>query len=226
MARRPIFFPNSSGALVQERQVDFEWHPGLSVQQKRRSAASLRQAADGIGLGLVLEVSSKSETSLGRSLSAFDLVLDIGEGKQFPVEAAFQGSKVFEQGGPHHDMYGLTGKQLKKDERLKDSGELKKFDFLGDEWGLQPKTAFYDWLYVNALSQHPDLAAEAADYAAFSDIEFNPKKSVNCQARSLALFISLKNRDLLKQALSSKHAFLGLLDEGGCMSSLFGAELP
>jgi len=36
---------------------------------------------------------------------------------------------------------------------------------------------------VKALSQHPELAAEASSYAGFSDIEFNPKKSINCQAR-------------------------------------------
>ena len=48
------------------------------------------------------------------------------------MEAAFQGSKVFEQGGPYRDMYGLSGREIKRDERLKGSGELTKFNFLGD----------------------------------------------------------------------------------------------
>jgi len=83
-------------------------------------------------------------------------------------------------------MYGLSGRQIKRDDRLKSSGRLKGFDFQGEAWGLEPKTAFYNWLYVNALSQHPELAAEVTRYAAFSDIEFNATKSINCQARSVA----------------------------------------
>lgn len=195
---------------MEERYVEFEWHPGLSVQQKRRSITSLHRAAGEAGVSPILEVSTKSEAALGRSLSAFNLVLGIGEAGLFPVEAAFQGSKVFDKGGPYRDMYGLSGRDIKRDERLKNSGALEGFDFFGELWGLEPKTAFYDWLYVRALSQHPELAAEASRYAAFSDIEFNPKKSINCQARSVALFVALLERDLLGHALSSKDAFLEL----------------
>lgn len=222
MARRPIFLPDRGVALVEEKYIEFEWHPGLSVQQKKRSVASLHRAAGGMGISPVLEVSTKSESELGRSLSAFNLTLDAGEEMVFPVEAAFQGSKVFERGGPYQDMYRLPGRQIKRDERLKGSGELKGFDFRGDAWGLEPKTAFYDWLYIEALGQHPELAAEVADYTAFSDIEFNPKKSINCQARSVALFVSLREKDLLDEALSGKDAFVNLLDGGG-QSRLFPA---
>lgn len=85
---------------------------------------------------------------------------------------------------------------------------------------MEPKTAFYDWLYVKALSQHPGLASEVVNFAAFSDIEFNPKKSIDCQARSVALFISLRNKNLLEEALSGKDAFVQLLN-GGNTSRLF-----
>lgn len=213
MAQRPIFLP-SSGALVEERYVEFEWHPGLSAQQKKRSVASLHRAVNETGISPVLEVSTKSELELGKSLSAFNLILNAGEAKSFPVEAAFQGSKVFERGGPYRDMYRVPGWQIKRDARLKSSGRLKGFDFLGDAWDLEPRTAFYDWLYVKALSQHSELAAEVGSYAAFSDIEFNPKKSINCQARSVALFVSLQEKGLLNEALTSKEAFAGLFDSG------------
>ncbi len=201
--------------MVEERYIEFEWHPGLSAQQKKRSVASLHRAASEMGISPVLEVSTKSESEMGRRLSAFNLTLDAGEDMTFPVEAAFQGSKVFQRGGPYWGMYGLSGRQIKRDERLKCSGDLKGFDFLGDTWGLEPKTAFYDWLYMKALSQHPKLAAEVTGYAAFSDIEFNPKKSINCQASSVALFVSLREKGLLEEALSGKDAFLHLLDSGG-----------
>lgn len=214
MAQRPIFLPHLDDTLPEERYVEFEWHPGLSVQQKKRSVASLHRAASEIGISPVLEVSTKSESELGRSLSAFNLTLDAGDAGRFPVEAAFQGSKAFEKGGPYRDMYALSGRQIKRDERLKGSGDLEGFDFLGDAWGLEPKTAFYDWLYVKALNQHPELAAEVTGYAAFSDIEFNPKKSINCQAKSVALFVSLREKDLLEGALSGKQTFLHLLDGG------------
>lgn len=139
------------------------------------------------------------------------VVYYVGEAGRFPVEAAFQGSKVFEKGGPYRDMYELSGREIKREERLKDSGALEGFDFLGDLWNLKPRTAFYEWLYVRALSQHPELAAEATRYTAFSDIEFNPKKSINCQAKSVALFVSLLKGNLLDRALSSKDAFLELV---------------
>ena len=208
--------------MVKKRYIKFEWHPGLSVPQKKRSVASLHRAAGEVGISPVLEVSTKSESALGRSLSAFNLILEAGADMALPVEAAFQGSKVFERGGPYSEMYGLSGRQIKRDERLKNSGLLERFDFLGDVWGLEPKTAFYDWLYVKALSQHPELTAEVGSYAAFSDIEFNPKKSINCQAKSVALFVSLQDKNLLEEALSSKDAFVHLLNGGG-LSRLFPA---
>ena len=53
---------------------------------------------------------------------------------------------------------------------------------------LEPRTFFYDWLYVSALAGHPELVNELEHRAAFTDIEFNPKRSINCQAHSVALF--------------------------------------
>ncbi len=222
MARRPIFSPNQSGdALVSEEYVEFEWHPGLSVQQKRRSVDSLHEAAGKQGIGPVLEVSSKSRSEFGRSLSAFSLSFDAGNAGRLTVEAAFQGSKVFEEGGPYRDMYGLSGRQIKRDDRLKSSGALTGFDFMGNIWSLKPRTAFYDWLYVSALSHRPDLAEAVLNYEGFSDIEFNPKKSINCQARSVATFAALHKRQMLERALSDRQTFLKLLGEGDAPDKLF-----
>jgi hypothetical protein len=209
------------GSLVREEYVEFEWHPGLSAQQKMRSVDSLHEAAEESGIAPVLEVSSKSRTKVGRSLSAFNLSFEAGEVGRLTVEAAFQGSKVFEKGGAYRDMYGLTGRQIKRDERLKSSGALVGFDFMGEAWDLQPKTAFYDWLYVNALNRRPELATEVLKYEGFSDIEFNPKKSINCQARSVATFVPLRERQLLQRALSNKGFFVELLREDATPGKLF-----
>ena len=61
---------------------------------------------------------------------------------------------------------------------------------------LEPKTAFYDWLYIKALGNNKDLINEIRKFNIFSDIKFNPNKSLNCQARSLAIFRTLQERNI------------------------------
>ena len=40
MAIRPIFFSSyKQGSLLETREVDFKWHPGLSISQKQESIA-------------------------------------------------------------------------------------------------------------------------------------------------------------------------------------------
>ena len=64
---------------------------------------------------------------------------------------------------------------------------------------LNPKTVFYNWLYINAVLENPLLAAELLKYNAFTDIEFNPKKSINCQAKAAALFVALSRQGKIEQ---------------------------
>ncbi|HCD3539354.1 TPA: hypothetical protein NBN99_005330, partial [Klebsiella pneumoniae] len=73
------------------------------------------------------------------------------------------------------------------------------------------RTAFYDWLYLSALNQNKDLAMNLLNYDGFTDIEFNPAKSINCQARTAALFVSLVKRNMLEKVLSSQSEFLAVL---------------
>ncbi len=93
-------------------------------------------------------------------------------------------------------------------------------------WPLEPVTAFYDSLYVNALLQHDNLASAVLDFDAFTDIEFNPKKSINCQAFSAALYCALKWRGLLDNAAQDRERFLqtyksGEIYAGPSQASLF-----
>lgn len=209
MAQRPVFVPvQQEGRFVDEVMVDFTWFAGMSVQQKRKSIAALHDAARKKGIHPVLEISTKSTTELGRALSAFNLKLALKDGRQISVEAAYQGGKVFDQGGPYLDLYALPGKQIKADPRLYNSGGLIAFEFQDQRWALEPKTAFYDWLYLNALTSNPELSAELLKYNGFTDIEFNPAKSINCQARAAALFVALHRQDRLDTALTNQQAFL------------------
>jgi len=204
MATRPIFLPSLTGKLlVATRHVDFEWFSGMAMSQSRKSIASLHQAAARqMGISDVLEISSKSPSELGVGLSAFNLMIrTVKYEREFSLECAYQASKVFERGGPFVDLLNVKSIEAKRDPRLNQYGRLVKFRFFGVDWPLVPRTAFYDWLYINALHKHPELAEQVLTYRAFSDIAFNPERSINCQAYAAALYVSLHERGLLTDDL-------------------------
>lgn len=218
MATRPIFFPSVAGKLlVATRHVEFEWFPGMAMSQFRKSIASLHQAAQKqIGVSEVLEISSKSPIELGVHLSAFNLMIrTVKYEREFSLECAYQASKVFERGGPFVDLLHVKSIEAKRDPRLNQHGRLIKFRFFGVDWPLIPRTAFYDWLYINALHKQPELAEKVLTYRAFSDIAFNPEKSINCQAYAAALYVSLCERGLLTEELLKDQAtYLSVINTG------------
>lgn len=211
MVKRPVFIPlKQKEHLVDEIQVDFEWHPGFSAVQKKKNVAELHNASQKKGLHPLLEISTKSDELLGKRLSAFNLKIMTDIGK-ISVEAAFQGSKVFEQGGPFTDIYRKDSYAAKKDERIRESGKLIGFNYFGKEWPLVPRTAFYDWLYLTSLSSHQGFLKNLFRYKGFTDIEFNPQKSINCQARTVALLVSLLKLNSLDDALKSQRNFIDVV---------------
>jgi len=193
--------------------VEFQWFPGLSKTQKQKSILSLHDSArKNFNLNSILEISSKSEIELGVKLSSFNLSFTTKKyNRTFTVESAFQASKVFEGGGPFYDILEMTSREAKKDERIKTSGRLIKFKFFSTEFPLEPKTLFYDWLYINALITNNELKSKIINFDAFTDIEFNPNKSINCQAHSAALFVSLLKRNLLEKAMHSVESFTEII---------------
>lgn len=201
MANRPVYYIEND--RVKEKMVDFEWYPGFSVRQKQKSIRNLHENFENnFHWANMLEISSKSENNLGVKLSAFNLTIET-KNKIFSVESAFQSSKNFENGGPFIDLLYKTSKEAKQDSRLKNSGNLIKFSYNKIDWELEPKTFFYDWLYINTLYRKKELSEKILKYNAFTDIEFNPKKSINCQARSATLFVLLKKLNLLDEAMES-----------------------
>ena len=212
MAKRPIYIPSvGTESLLETKEVDFKWFPGLSISQKQKSINSLHiSAKEQLGLKNILEISSKSELPLGVELSAFNLQLASQDNIKASVEVFFQGSKVFSEGGPFTDLYLKTSREAKKDSRLKDSGNLVEFNFEGKSWSLKPNTLFYSWLYINALDQNKSLANGLLQYDAFTVIEFNPKKSINCQAASAAIYKTLVKRELINKAMKSSKQFINI----------------
>lgn len=214
MAERPVFIPRTGGpGLVRVVPVAFLWHPGLSAAQKKRNVAALHAAAAAEqGIAPLLEISSKSEEAAGQALSAFRLALMVA-GAESTVECAFQGSKVFAGGGPFTDLYAAGSWAAKRDARLRESGRLTGFRFEGRDYPLTPPTAFYDWLYINALWRAGEWHEAIARYAGFTDIEFNHRRAINCQAHACAAFVALKSRGLLEEAMASFEAFARVLGE-------------
>lgn len=213
MANRPIFVPTSNTKeLFKEVDVEFKYHNGFAVSQKSKSINSLHENALNHGYHEVLEVSTKSSEKLGHRLSAFNLMLETENYGTISIESVFQGSKVFDNGGPYNDIYSKDSLSAKRDERIKNSGNLQCFEFENTIWELEPKSAFYDWIYIKALLPHIEFIKEnLTKYDAFSDIEFNPKKSINCQARTCAILVSLINLDLLDAAMESPAQFNGIV---------------
>jgi hypothetical protein len=227
MPERPIFVPSPDGPeLVREINFPIVWNPGFAPIQKKKNIKALHDAAALAGYTPLLEISTKSDEKVGQHLSAFHLKVHSHHLGEIQLECAFQGSKVFEKGGPYTDLYEVDARAAKRDPRLQESGSLVGFRFDGLFFPLEPKTAFYDWLYLNAIFPHREWLKRLDRYAGFTDIEFNPGKSINCQARSCALFVTLMKKGALEYAVSSSESFIKLLSQHSYRPHLRGESGP
>ena len=197
MAKRKTFVV-SLNDIFEEKEIDFVFYSGFSTTQKQKSIESLHNAIKELYYDAeILEISSKSPIELGRKLSAFNLKLD-----GIALENIFQSSKVFEYGGPYEDLLSKTPIEAKKDSRIKDSGRIIGFKYQGINYPTIPKTLFYDWMYCQALYSDKELMSLIINYDFFTVFEFNLVKSLNCQARSAAIFVSLYQKGLLEECLA------------------------
>lgn len=193
MAQRPVFFSRTIAPYHGISQVDFTYNSGFAPSQKRKNIDAIHSAYTAANPGKrVLEISSKSTQPGGVELSAFNLKIFVPSlGKSVPVECAYQAGKVFRAGGPYTDLLDAKPKDAKRDERLKQSGDLVGFRFEGMDFPLLPVSFFYNYLYLRALSENEELAKVVLEYDAFTDVEFNPNKGLACQAKAAAIFAGL-----------------------------------
>lgn len=213
MTQRPAFSPEfGKTPAVREELISFPWSPGFALTQKQKSIRAFHDAI----LSLhpyckPLEISGRSPDALGASLSAFKLSIP---DKRYPgrtvcVESVYQASKVFEGGiGPFPEAYNLDPHAVRERMRLYNGRKLISFRYGSTDWPLTPTRAFYDWIYCKILWANQNLVERLRSYSCFTDIEFNPKRSLNCQAYAVALYLSLEHAGVLEAALASKDAFL------------------
>ena len=209
MAYRPVFYGDAFG--YKKYMIDFEFFTGFSLSQKQKSIQSLHNSIiRNFPERKILEVSSKSLDEIGRQASAFNLNVILKSGKEFSVEQIFQGSKKFRRSGSQlHLIDQMSSKELKKYiGKVHQVDELVSFECFGQIFPLKPQTFFYNWLYINSLHKNQLLANQIINYDTFTDIEFNPNKSKNCQAEACSIYVYLYKSNLLDFALSSKENFL------------------
>ena len=189
MAVRPIFI--STGDVLEpfvKEDISFTWVKGMSYSQKCKRRDSLAsEIAKLYDIKRWLEISTKSDKEIGVKLSAKNLVLTTSTGCN-TVENIYQSSKVLED------------------------GQITSFKYNDCIFENEPTGMFYDYIYIYAILQNKDLINELVQYNIFSDIEFNPKKSINTQARAAAIFKTLydehslsiiKNQDDFKRYYKS-----------------------
>ncbi len=211
MAVRPVFIPQGKYPWYSEVNVEFHYAAGFALVQRQKNINAIHDGFRRIYPDTpVLEASSKSASELGKSLSPFYLQTELN-GKFYPVENVFQASKVFQGGGPFRQLLDVEPVKAKTTSITKTHGAILYYVYEGNNYPIDPKGWFYDWLYMKALKADPGLASQALDYGAFTDIAFNPKTGTTCQAKCLAIYKGLSEKKKLDEALSSIPSFLKIV---------------
>ena len=129
---------------------------------------------------------------------------------------ANNGKKVLEISSKSEDKLGVDLSAFNLMLKTKSGKEVsvesafqagKVFENGGPYTDLLDVSYFYNWLYINALHLHDSFTEQLLGYNAFTDIEFNPQKSINCQAEAAAVYVSLRKQGLLDEALKNKDSF-------------------
>ena len=205
MAQKLVFI-SSKDCPFDETLVDYEFVPGFAPSQRQKNVANLHKAIlYHFPNKKVLEISTKSDSELGRMLSAFNLKF---EGHYF--ESIFQSSKVFEDGTQYEFLIDKTPLEAKRYIQNAPKQEITKFRYKGKDFPINPQSAFYDFLYCNALSKIPEFSGILGDFDIFTDIEFNYKKSINCQARACAIYSYLLKINQVEPYIKDFEHFLDL----------------
>lgn len=215
MAKRLLFSAINLGGniTVLRKEIEFKWAGGFAKIQKIRRLENFKANLLPSINEKHMEISSGSDTVLGKSLSAFNLSFKSGDLKGFTVESVYQGSKIMDTGGPYQELYNQPSIVTKKDPRIRSAEKLIGFRLLEDDWPTTPPTGFYNYLYFLALLQNKMLINPAIKYEYFSDLEFNHEKAISCQAESLAIFFACIRVNLAEDILSDKSYFLNFIDK-------------
>lgn len=201
-------FSVGNDKAFEERIVEFEYIKGMAFSQKQKNILSFHKSIQKkFPNSKLIEISTKSQSPLGVKLSAFNLKLD-----GYPLECVFQSSKVFEGGIQYEQLLFEGPKEAKQYIKENVSLPLVGFRYKGEMFETIPLSMFYDYIYISALLQSDIDTKEIASYDIFTDIEFNEKKQINCQARACAIYAYMLRTGTVGYYMSSKEKFKELYD--------------
>lgn len=175
MANRPIYIATGDiNNPFTEDNINFEWVYGYSYINKCKRRDSLKsEIAKIYNIDNWLEVSSISDKDIGKRLSALNLMLTLTSNNKYSVEDIYQKSKIYKD------------------------NHIIGFKFNNTEFENTPYGMYYDYIYMVALYQNSDYHELIKDYYLFTDLFFNPNKSLNTQARAIAIFKTLYDNECL-----------------------------
>lgn len=205
MAKKMVFISDGLNPFY-EKLINYTFVPGFAPTQRKKNVQNLNAAISAIFPDLkTLEISTKSDSELGRQLSAFNLKLN---GKY--VESIFQSSKVFDDGKQYNFLIDKKPLEAKRYIQSLPKQEIIKFKFNDVDYSMNPKSMFYDFIYIKALNNNQELAVKLKDYDVFTDIEFNHNKSINCQARACAIYAYLLKTNNVEKYINNLELFKSL----------------
>ncbi len=214
MANRPVFVCTDKFPWFKKVDITFTWNSGFSLAQKQKNINAIHEGyVTRFPDSPILEVSDKCELELGKQLSMNSLTMKSPDEQLFVVENLFYSAQVFEHGGPYLEFMTDSPQDWKTERRLRLSGPMIGYSLFDIDYPKHPQDIFFDYVYIRALMDNPDLADAIMDYEAFSDIEFNPERSLTCQARAAAMYVSLRKEDQLDQCVDFESFYVLLTND-------------
>lgn len=238
-ARRLVFIPVDVLPFYEEKEVEFKWEGGFpTIEIVRKSSKNLTESAkQNLKLKEVFEV-SRAGDEFFRNFSAFKLKIKVDIETKMYLEVVYQYSKVWRLESCN-DLLQISSKMAKSREAKKTAKQKKqekevmeryciKIGDLEREFPIEPKEAFYNWLYIFALMQNQNKKLREGlirivndNPVGFTDIYYkNSKNRYNCQARAVAQFIGMyrsKGENFLLELFpeDSVKTLKGFLEGGG-----------
>lgn len=153
MATRTVFYVNEKNEFVKSN-IYFKWNPGFSEAQTRKNVDAVHKGFLKQHPGAkILEVSSSATDPNAIKASAFNLQVRTTHGN-FTVEQVFQAGKVFKKNGIQNRLLTYSPQQAKKIiKQINANDQLVGFEEFGSKFPLEPKTYFYNWIYICTVTK-------------------------------------------------------------------------
>lgn len=148
----------------------------------------------------VMEFSSKSDNKSVKKLLPGKLV-KLVDGQKVTVNNIFKtAERVTADGSSAGGIAVNVVNKTVVEEGSRKAPKAIGYKYDGHIFSSRPRQMFYNYLYINALLEHPDMMAELAEYDAFSDSLVASNSGNPVPAQAVAIYVSLARLGLLEKA--------------------------